>query len=79
MASAHRSSFEYLYPQWQPLYQAAILESDAKKLPDRSHVAQDVITARLHVMSAANAESEPERVALHNALHALEVLLDIYA
>jgi hypothetical protein len=55
---------------WEESYQAAILETDRKKLPNRIQVAKAAIDTRLYELKA----DHEERYALSDALAALNVL-----
>jgi hypothetical protein len=59
---------------WQQSYQAAILETDDKRLPNRLHAAKDAIDNRLHELQADHGGTPEERQAITNALGGLNVL-----
>ena len=65
------------YPDWQSLYQAAILEPDATKLLQRIQLAQTAILSRLQALSP-NGADEAEKQAINSALHVLDLLNQIY-
>jgi hypothetical protein len=60
-------------PQWQKLYQKAILERDPEVLPEAIARAESAIHARLNRLSK-HGKDETERQTLTEALSALRVL-----
>ena len=76
------SSFAYSYPEWQPEYQAALLELDSEnefrvRLAGRSPklvvAAETAIFKRLQAI-AQSSDHQPERQAIEDALATLRVL-----
>jgi hypothetical protein len=63
-----------LYPDWQPQYQAAMLELDPSKLPDRILSAHQAISQRLQALSEDHFGSPEERNAIADALNGLLML-----
>ena len=61
------------YPEWQTLYQEALLEVDKKKLEAKIHLAEWKIFQRLQTISADSNHHE-ERVAIADALNTLRSL-----
>jgi hypothetical protein len=59
--------------QWRELYQAALLEADLDKLGERVNAAEAAIRARASLNAGI---LNDERVALQNAISALNVLMD---
>jgi hypothetical protein len=72
MASPATSPSPFHYPEWQPQYEAALLETDNHKLPKFVAAAELVILNRLHLMVGKG--HEQERIAMTDALHALRYL-----
>jgi hypothetical protein len=58
------------YPHWHNLYEAALLESDLDKLPQRITEAQDAVMDRIIVLDGRNCGGS-ESEALMNALSVL--------
>lgn len=73
MATGNSPGRTILYPDWQPQYEAALLEPDAMTLPQRIKAAEELILERLRIISALPTEWQ-EREALENALGALRVM-----
>ena len=73
MATEDPSSPEILYPAWQNEYQAALIELDRKKLPERVAAAEAAIFKRLQQLSQ-DSDSYAERQFIEDALHGLRVL-----
>ena len=67
------SSFAYSYPEWQPEYQAALLELDSEKLPKLVVAAETAIFKRLQAI-VQSSDHQPERQAIEDALATLRVL-----
>jgi hypothetical protein len=67
------SGFKMFYPKWQACYQAALLELDPEKLPQRVEAAETTIFARLQDL-AFSSNSDAERQAIEDALASLRVL-----
>lgn len=61
------------YPEWQPAYQAALLELDPKRLPERVIAAETAIFNRLQAISGKT-DHHAERRAIEDALAGLRVL-----
>jgi hypothetical protein len=59
---------------WEDLYQAAVLETDDKKLPNRLHAAKAAIDTRLQQLQANHGGTPEERHTIVKALSALNVL-----
>jgi len=64
---------KFQYPEWQADYQAALLELDPTKLPERIATAEGAIFQRLQSI-AENANHCAERLAIQDALVSLRVL-----
>ena len=67
------TSLIHNYPQWQNEYQAALVELDREKLPERVAAAETSIYKRLQQM-AQNSDHHTERQVIEDALAALRVL-----
>jgi hypothetical protein len=72
MAEPGAPSPKILYP-WQHDYQAALLELDPEKLPQRVEAAETAIFKRLQTISQGS-DSNAERQAIEDALASLRVL-----
>jgi len=59
---------------WQRFYEAAILETNHKRLPVLIESAQAAIDARMQQMRANGQNSESERNAIEDALAGLRIL-----
>ncbi len=59
---------------WQESYQAAILETDDNKLPNRLQAAKAAIDNRLHELQTDHGGTPEERQAITDALGGLNVL-----
>jgi hypothetical protein len=59
---------------WKESHQAAILETDDKKLPRRLQVAKAAIDNRLHELQLDHGGTPEERLAITDALGGLNVL-----
>ena len=73
MATEDPSSPEILYPAWQNEYQAALVELDREKLPERVATAETSIYKRLQAISQS-VDRRAENEAIEDALGALRVL-----
>jgi hypothetical protein len=73
MATEDSPSPKILYPEWQNEYQAALVELDREKLPERVVVSETAIFNRLQVISRSS-DHQAERQAIEDALAALRVL-----
>src|SRR5260370_17646273 len=73
MTDPSSPSLNILYPEWQPEYQAALLEFAPKLLKERVKAAETAIFNRLQVISGSN-DSHAERQAIEDALAGLRVL-----
>ena len=73
MAEPSSSSPQILYPEWQQEYQAALLELDPAKLPQRVEAAETAIFKRLQTISQGS-DCKAERQAIEDALASLRVL-----
>ena len=62
------------YYVWEELYEAAILETDDKKLPDSLQAAKVAIQSRLQEIQADRNSPPEELQAIVDALHGLKVL-----
>jgi hypothetical protein len=67
------SGFQMFYPKWQTDYQAALLELDPEKLPQRVEAAETKIFKRLQDL-ACSSNNLAERQAIEDALASLRVL-----
>jgi hypothetical protein len=59
---------------WQKSYQAAIMETDDGKLPNRLKAAKVAIDNRLHELQLDHGGTPEERLAISDALAGLNVL-----
>jgi hypothetical protein len=59
---------------WEEPYEAAVLETDDKKLPNRLHAAKAAIDKRLQEMQMDHGGTPEERRAISDALAGLNVL-----
>jgi hypothetical protein len=73
MTDPSSPSLKILYPEWQPEYQAALLEFDPKQVIERVKEAETAIFNRLQVLSGSN-DSHAERQAIEDALAGLRVV-----
>jgi hypothetical protein len=73
MATEDSASPHILYPQWQNEYQAALVELDREKLPERVEAAETAIYTRLQQISQRSDHSA-ERQAIEDAVAGLRVL-----
>ena len=73
VAESGSPSPKILYPEWQPEYQAALLELDANKLRERVQTAETAIFKRLQAISQ-KPDYSTEREAIEEALASLRVL-----
>lgn len=73
MADQLRPTENLLYPEWQPQVQAALLELDLAKLPERIKAAETAIAARLKAI-AFNQDHHAERMAISDAIATLNFL-----
>jgi hypothetical protein len=73
MTDQSSTSPKILYPEWQPAYQAALLELDPKQLMGRVTVAETAIFNRLQALSNST-DSQAERHAIEDALGGLRIL-----
>ena len=64
---------EIIYPEWQNEYQAALVELDREKLPERVAAAETSIYKRLQAISQS-VDHRAEYQAIEDALGALHVL-----
>jgi hypothetical protein len=67
MADSSSPSRKMLYPEWQADYQAALLELNPEKLPQRVEAAETKIFKRLQDL-AHNSNSHAERQEIEDAL-----------
>ena len=61
------------FPNWQLEYQAALLEVDPQKLPERIKAAEAAIFLRQQALANTSGE-HAERQAIEDAMHALRFL-----
>lgn len=73
MSAEDSTSRNFLYPEWQPEYEAALMEVNPANLPQRIQDAQAALFKRLRELSLSS-DQEAEREAIENALGALQVL-----
>jgi hypothetical protein len=73
MVSPSASPSSLFYPEWQPEYEAALLQSDDVKLPKCVAAAETAILGRLQAL-VGKADHQEERLAMTDALHALRYL-----
>jgi hypothetical protein len=73
MTAAIAMSPEILYPEWQPQYQTALLETAREKLPERVAAAETAIYQRLQAISQSS-DYQAERQAIEDAVASLRVL-----
>jgi hypothetical protein len=73
MATEDLPSPKIAYPEWQNEYQAALVELDRKKLPERVVASETAIFNRLQAISQSS-DHQAERQAIEDALAALRVL-----
>lgn len=59
---------------WEELYEAAVLETDDKNLPNRLQSAKAAIDSRLREIQLDHGGTPAERQAISDALHGLDVL-----
>lgn len=59
---------------WEELYKASLLETDRAKLRERVHAAKAAIDDRLQELQLDHGGSPEERIAISDALAALNVL-----
>jgi hypothetical protein len=62
-----------LYPQWQNEYQAAVVELDREKLPQRVEAAETSIYKWLQQISQSS-DDQAERQAIEDAVAGLRIL-----
>jgi len=60
--------------EWENLYEAAILETDWSKLPERSQAVDSAIEGRLSELPQNHGSTPEETLAIQNALSRLTVL-----
>ena len=60
--------------EWQRLYEAAILETDASLLAERIQAAQKAINARIEELQSDHGGSSHEQLALADAMTGLNIL-----
>jgi hypothetical protein len=73
MADSDFSRCPLNYPEWQPQYEAALLETNDGKLPKCVAAAKTAILSRLQAL-VGKADHQEERLAMTDALHALRYL-----
>jgi hypothetical protein len=66
---------EYVWEYvWQVSYQAALIETDREELPNRIRAAKVAIDTRLRELKMDHGGSPEERLAISDALSALNIL-----
>ena len=73
MSDQSVSEIRLRYPEWQVEYTEALLELDPSKLPDLLSAAEAAISKRVQAL-AGDTNHQPERQAMQDALHTLQVL-----
>jgi hypothetical protein len=73
MATEDLPSPKIAYPEWQNEHQAALVELDREKLPERVAASETAIFNRLQAISESS-DHQAERQAIEDALTALRVL-----
>jgi hypothetical protein len=73
MADDTPSTPNLRFPEWQVAYQAALLEVDPQKLPERVKAAEAAIFLRQQAL-ANSSDGHAERQAVEDAMHALRFL-----
>ncbi len=73
MAESDTSPSPFCFPEWQAQYKAALLETNRAKLLKCVAAAELAILSRLQAL-VGKADSEQERTAMDDALHALRFL-----
>ena len=73
MAAGNSARRVITYPEWQPQYEAAVLEADGANLPQRIQAAEAAILRRLQAVSNFP-DHICEKEAIDNALGVLRVL-----
>jgi hypothetical protein len=68
-----RPSSDYLYPDWQPQVQAALVELDTQKLRDHIEAAETAISHRLQAIGL-NPNHHAERLAISDSVATLRFL-----
>lgn len=61
------------YP-WEAVYEAAILETDFSRLPERIKAAQTAIDSRMQAMQSDSDGTGAERAAIQSALAGIRIL-----
>lgn len=64
---------ELSFPEWQPEYQAILLETDQHRRHERLHAAEFAIVKRLQALKASS-DGHIERAAIADAIHNLRRL-----
>jgi hypothetical protein len=59
---------------WNPLYTAAVLETDWSNMPERIRAVESAITNRLHEFSLDHGGTPDENQAMMDVVHRLAVL-----
>ncbi len=73
MSSLHAPSFP-TRPNWHALYQAALCETDRRKLPSRISEAERAVLNRIRELFTENGDHIEEDLILDDALYALRAL-----
>ena len=73
MADNGNSHSTHLFPDWQPQYREAVLETDPKKLQERVFTLEEAIVKRMQSLADAP-NGGAERRALQDAARAMRVL-----
>lgn len=63
-----------LYPDWQPQYEAALLEVNHIQLEERIHIAHKAIAERIRILAQDHFGTPQERQAIEDALNGLGML-----
>ena len=59
---------------WEEIYEAAILETDFSRLPERVKAAQNAIDSRMQEMQQDHQGTPAERAAIQSALAGIRIL-----
>jgi hypothetical protein len=62
------------FAEWEPLYQAALLETDPEKLRQRILLVEEAIYMRSQAIHSSNGDDKAERDAMADAMRALRVI-----
>jgi surfactin synthase thioesterase subunit len=67
------SQDDLTFPDWQPQFHAALLETDPKQLPQRVIAAEEAIFTRMQALASA-LNGDTERHAIEDAMRQLRVI-----